>query len=342
MVRDDRFFEHKTGMLHPESPDRLKAVYEMLDQFPVGLDRITPEAASLAQLELVHSSAYIQMVLRTAEQSFTYLAPDTPAGRKSYMAAALAVGGCIKGLELLLAGKYSACFALVRPPGHHAMRDRATGFSIFNNLAITAAYAMAQHALNRILIVDWDIHHGQGLQQLFYDDKRVLYLSTHYIQTYPHTGGWEETGIGEGEGYTINIPVVKGMGDDDMICLYHDVLPPVFDRFRPQLILVAAGFDGHKRDPMSRTALTKRAFGCITQQIVELSARQGGIPILLALEGGYDPRALSASVKAVLMALCGRGTGIKCLSDHTEIGDALVEKVKQVHAGLPPKFFEPE
>lgn len=339
MVRDERFFEHKTGMLHPESPDRLKAVYEMLDEFPGALDWITPEAASLAQLELVHSPAYIQMVLRTSEQSFTYLAPDTPAGRKSYMVAALAAGGCIKGLELLLAGKYLACFALIRPPGHHAMHDRATGFSIFNNLGIAAAYAMAQHALDRILIVDWDIHHGQGLQHLFYGDKRVLYLSTHYIQTYPQTGGWDETGSGKGLGYTINIPVVKGMADEDMISLYDETLPPLVARFKPQLILVAAGFDGHKNDPMSRTALTERAFGCITHQLTALSAQQGGIPILLALEGGYDPRALSSSAKAVLMALCGRGKGMNCVSEHTKIGDALVEKVKHVHAGLPPKFF---
>ncbi|MDZ7699450.1 MAG: histone deacetylase [Deltaproteobacteria bacterium] len=340
MVQDERFFEHQTGMLHPESPDRLKAVYRMVDQFPAPLIHMAPEAASLAQLELFHSSAYIQMVLKTADREFTYLAPDTPAGRNSYMAAALAAGGCIKGLDHLFSGACSSCFALIRPPGHHAMPDRATGFCIFNNLGIAAAYALAYGAVGRILIVDWDIHHGQGLQEFFYRDRRVLYLSSHYIQSYPQTGGWEETGEGGGKGYTINIPLKKGMVDADMIDLYDAVLPPVIERFQPELILVAAGFDGHRDDPMSRTSLTDKAFGCITQRLIESAARQDGIPILLSLEGGYDPRALSASVRAVLMALCGQGAELTCTPEHTRTGEELMEKLKKVHAGLPPGFFD--
>ena len=274
VVRDPRYLEHNPGLLHPDRPERLMAVYRMIDQdFPQGLMCITPELATLDQLELVHSPAYVEKVLKTADQPFTHLAPDTPVSAKTYLSAFLAVGGCIRAAEALLKGQCHTCFALVRPPGHHAMQDHATGFSIFNNLGVTARYVMGQFGLSRILVVDWDIHHGQGIQSLFYPSNKVFYFSTHYPWLYPHTGDWTETGSGEGLGYTLNIPLPKGLGDQDMVWLYQQILTPVIHRLRPQMILVAAGFDGHVEDPMSPLQITERSFEWIVRCLIQLRSQ---------------------------------------------------------------------
>ncbi|MEW5722906.1 MAG: histone deacetylase [Thermodesulfobacteriota bacterium] len=333
IVRDDRYLEHKTGLVHPEHPNRLAALYNMLDQdFPAEFMLIKPEPAAMDQLELVHTPTYIKKVLRTADRRFTYLAPDTPAGPKSYLAAWLAVGGCLKALDLLMRGGARAAFALVRPPGHHALPDRATGFCIFNNLAVTARRALMAYGLRRVLIVDWDIHHGNGIQEVFYEESEVLYFSSHYLGTYPATGEWGETGRGAGTGYTVNLPLPKEMTDGEILHCYREILGPVFRRWRPELVLVAAGFDAHRQDPMSRTSLTERAFGFLTRLIMDLGAGNGGPPILLALEGGYDIKSLTASVREVLCALTGRDDA----DGHPDLdpgrGPDLVETARRVHA----------
>ena len=247
IVRDMRYLEHKPGLVHPESPSRLRSLYRMLDKdFADKVITIDPEPATLEQLELVHTPTYIKQILSTAGRDFTSLAPDTTVSANTYLAAWLAVGGCLKGLESVLSRDCRATFCMVRPPGHHALTDRAGGFCIFNNLGVAAKYALEHHGFKRILIMDWDIHHGNALQDLFYKDKRVLYLSTHYMGWYPHTGDWEETGEGDGLGYNVNLPVPKDMEDDDIIHIYREVLTPVVRRFRPQLIFVAAGFDAHR------------------------------------------------------------------------------------------------
>jgi acetoin utilization deacetylase AcuC-like enzyme len=333
VVRDLRFLEHKPGLVHPESPNRLRAIYRMLEKdFPHGLTIIQPELAMLEYLELVHPPAYIKQILATAERDFTSLAPDTQASAKTYLAAWLAVGGCIDGLKALLNGNCRACFSLVRPPGHHALPDRAGGFCVFNNLGITARYAIEEHGFERILIIDWDVHHGNALQDLFYSDNRVLYFSSHYMGWYPHTGDWEETGEGEGAGYTVNLPVPKELEDDDIIHVYRDILNPIVRRFKPELILVAAGFDAHKRDPLGRTRLTEKAYGCLTQLVLQLSDASRGAPILFALEGGYDNWALAASVKEVLRVLTFEGRLDRLPNVRTARGAAVIEKAKQIHA----------
>ncbi len=332
IVRDDRFLLHQPGLVHPEGPGRLKAVYRMLDMdFGHAVMEIQPELATLEQLELVHSPKYIRKVLRTAERQFTYLAPDTTVGSQSYLAAYLAVGGCIKGLQATLAGRCDVCFALVRPPGHHAHPNRAGGFCVFNNIGVTARYAQKRHGLRRILIVDWDIHHGDGVQELFYSEKEVLYFSTHFMGWYPQTGDWEETGAGEGLGYTINVPVPKDIRDPEMVYLYNRILNPVMERYRPELILVSAGFDGHYRDPLGRTQLTELCYRNLTELLVRLLRRGGNTPVLLALEGGYNVGALAHCVSEVLDVLTESRDDKQSPLTETDKSRQLIEKAVSIH-----------
>jgi acetoin utilization deacetylase AcuC-like enzyme len=304
----------------------------MLDKdFPDGLINIEPEPATLEHLELVHTPAYIKRVLRTSGRDFTHLAPDTPAGSQSYMAAWLAVGGCIKGLQALLAGRCDACFALVRPPGHHALPDRPGGFCIFNNLGIAARYAVERYGLRRILIVDWDMHHGHGLQELFWETKEVLYLSSHYLGWYPHSGDWEDVGAAEGLGYTINIPVSKDIADVDLLYLYWKVLAPVIRNYRPELILVAAGFDGHERDPIGRARLTEKAFRWLTELLIDLRDAVRPPPLLFTLEGGFDVGALASCVREVLGALTVKGRRERVPISLSPKGLELFEKLEAIH-----------
>ena len=304
LVRDDRYLLHNTGLVHPEHPNRLKAVHKMLDQkFSQDLLPIEPRMATLEELELIHTPAYIDMIMGTSGRDFTNLAPDTPACRETYLAAWLAVGGCLEGLRSLMEGQVQACLALVRPPGHHALKDQAGGFCIFNNLGLTARVAQSVYGLKRILIIDWDIHHGNGLQEIFYGDPGVLYFSTHYPNIYPYTGDWEETGRGPGAGWTVNIPVPRGIEDEELFHVYREAAGRMIRTIRPELILVAAGFDGHHKDPLGRGRLTSRVFGWMTRLILNLSLEEGCPPLLLALEGGYDTPSLARSLTGVVEAL---------------------------------------
>ena len=300
-------------------------------EFSGQLIEVHPEIATLEQLELVHTPTYIKQILSTAERDFTPLAPDTPVSAKTYMAAWLAVGGCIKGLDSLLSGQCQACFCLVRPPGHHALPDRAGGFCVFNNLGVAARYALERYGFERILIIDWDIHHGNAIQDLFYKDNRVLYLSSHYMGWYPHTGDWEETGEGKGLGFNVYLPVFKEMGDDDVLHIYRDVLIPIVRSFKPQLFLVAAGFDAHHRDPLGRTRLTEKAFRWLTQMVLQLSESRRSAPILMSLEGGYDNWALAASVKEVLGTLTFEGRRERIPFTRTRKAAEMVDKARRIH-----------
>lgn len=332
IIRDDRYLLHQPGLVHPESRQRLIRIYEMLDKEHFeALVPVQPTLASLEELELVHAPNYVRKVLKTAERPFSYLAPDTPVSSESYLSASLAVGGCIRGLQAVLSGRCDVCFALIRPPGHHALRNRASGFCIFNNLAITARYAIKRQGLRRVLIVDWDIHHGNGIQDLFYQEKEVLYLSTHYRGWYPQTGAWEETGAGEGAGYTINVPLPKDIHDEDMLYVCAELLGRVMQSYRPELILVAAGFDAHYMDPIGRLQLTEKFFGGITELILDFRSELGSPPLLFALEGGYNVIALERSVKEVFDVLTSRGVSREKPFAVSEIGVQLLDKARSVH-----------
>lgn len=333
IMRDNRYLEHKTGLTHPESPMRLKAVYEMLaHEFDDQFTHIQPELASLEMLEMAHSPKYVEMVLRTAQLSHVHLAPDTPSGVSSYLPAYLAAGGCVKGVKSLLNGELEALFALVRPPGHHALLDRAGGFCIFNNLGVAAKYALKKLNMKRILIVDWDIHHGNALQELFYEDDRVMYISTHYLAAFPYTGHWEETGEGKGEGYSLNLPVPKDFNDEEAIYIYREVLKSVMRNYEPELVMVAAGFDAHRQDPLGMGLMTEKGFGELARICALLGPLSLGAPLLLALEGGYRPRAVAASVREVLKSLLSAHQPREDYRIYSPRAAKIVARAREVHA----------
>ncbi len=303
VVRDPRFLSHLTGMTHPEHPRRLAVLHELLDQeFAGRLHPIPARLATLELLELVHSPLYVEMVLRTSNLRHVHLAPDTPVSAGSFLAACLAAGSTVAALEWALAAPGRSAFALVRPPGHHALRARAGGVCIFNNLGIAARHGLARLGLERILVLDWDVHHGNALEDLFYEDPRVFYLSTHYLPSYPHTGEATDLGRGPGRGYTLNLPLPKAADDAEVVALYREVLFPLLAGFAPQAILVAAGFDAHRDDPLSNAGLGEGAFGLLAGLLRHLGPERG-IPLVLALEGGYHLPALVAAVRAVFHGL---------------------------------------
>lgn len=333
IIRDDRYLEHKTGRVHPENPNRLKAVYAMIDeQFPDHLTFLEPKPATVQELELVHTPTYILKVQKTAQKESTRLAGFTPASSQTYMAARLAVGGCLKALESLMLGHCHTAFALIRPPGHHAKPDKADGFCIFNNIGITARKAQKVYGLKRILVLDWDIHHGDGIQDLFYREKELFYFSTHCMGFFPDSGFAEDTGEGSGLGYNVNISVPKELKDEDILHCYREVVALIIRRYRPELIIVAAGFDGHHRDPLGRTGLTEHAYGWLTRLIMNLKAEIGGPPIFFSLEGGYDIKALIASTREVLAVLTEKESQFELPVSFTPIGEELVAEATKIHS----------
>jgi acetoin utilization deacetylase AcuC-like enzyme len=335
IVRDKRYLLHKPGHTHPEHPNRLKAVYRMLDaDFAGDLVRIEPRPATLEHLELVHTPSYVKRVLKTADHGYTSLAPDTPASAETYLASWLAVGGALKAVDELFSGALDACFALVRPPGHHALRDRAAGFCVFNNAGIAARYAMKEHGARRILIIDWDIHHGNGINDLFHNEKEVLYFSSHDPMLYPYTGDWEDVGEGAGRGYSINIPLPRELEDKELVHIYRQITGPVMRAYEPQLIIVAAGFDAHAEDPIGRSRLTEEAFDMLTRVVMGYRSDIGEPPILLILEGGYSPRALAACVKEVIRALLDPALPENLADAQTHRAEDIVRKVQCIHRGF--------
>ncbi len=333
IIKDDIYLKHKPGHTHPEHPHRIKSIYRMLEKdFITGLNVLEPVMASLEQLEIVHTSTYIKKVLKTAEHNYTSLAPDTPASANTFITACSAVGGCLEGLNALVAGDCDISFSLIRPPGHHALPDRAGGFCIFNNVGITAAHAIKTHKMKRILIIDWDVHHGNGVNDLFYDSKEVLYMSTHDTFLYPYTGDWHEAGAGEGEGYTLNIPVPRDFEDDDIFHLYKAISSPVIERFRPELILVCAGFDAHKDDPIGRSGLSEKGFRWLTHLLLHLREEISCPPVFFVLEGGYDFSSLTRSVKEVLVAMQENNHKDAIPEVSSQCAESYVEKARQIHA----------
>ncbi len=311
IVRDERYIDHITDDYHPENPNRLRAIYAMLQRGDMEgqFTEIPPRPATREELEMVHLPSYIDLIASTAGQPSRRLDPDTVASPKSYEVARLAVGGVLEAIEAVLQGKINNAFALVRPPGHHAETNRAMGFCIFNNIAVGAKYVMKMHGMERILIIDWDVHHGNGTQNTFYEDPEVLYLSTHrYGLFYPGTGAPAEVGSGKGEGYTVNVPISPGSGDAEYGNVFLHILKPIALSYEPQLILVSAGFDTYYRDPLGGMEMTERGYARLTNIIMDMAERTCGGKIVITLEGGYDLDGLATSVKGVLRELRGDST----------------------------------
>jgi len=299
------FREHDAGPGHPERPERLDAVRRGIRD--VGLEprlrMMTPREATRDELGTVHTAGHIDRVAATDGRTIRF-DPDTQAGPRSYAAAQLAAGSVIDATDRVLAGEMDRSFCAVRPPGHHAEADRAMGFCLFNNVALGAARALAS-GLTRVAIVDFDVHHGNGTQRIFEDDPRVLYVSTHAYPFYPGTGGLDEVGLGQGEGFTVNLPLPGAMGDAEYARIYREVVTPVVRSFDPELVLVSAGFDPHRDDSLADMAVTDRGFAAMAASCLAGASGAAEGRAIFVLEGGYDLDGIAASTGQVMRVLLG-------------------------------------
>ncbi len=308
IVCDPCFLDHLMPQGHPEHPRRLRAVIDRLaleDRLGRELMPIAPRPATQGEIERVHQPGYFRKIAATAGVERSALTADTFASAGSYAAACLAAGGFCAAIAAVLEGKVKNAFALVRPPGHHAEASRALGYCLFNNTALGAAFARDQFGLRRILIVDWDVHHGNGTQHLFEADPGVLFFSTHQHPLFPGTGQYTEVGRGRGEGFTVNLPLAKGYGDAEYAAIYRSLLVPLAQAYMPELILVSAGFDTHRDDPMAGMCMTEEGFVALARILLDLAAACCQDRLVMVLEGGYHPPALAASVVAVLCEMAG-------------------------------------
>jgi acetoin utilization deacetylase AcuC-like enzyme len=302
LVHSDRFAEHTTPPGHPERPERAEVMEEIATRWRVrGVDATAPQAATREQLVRVHDAAYVRLIESTMGRAAA-LDADTFTSPESYDIALLAAGAAIGAAEHVMAGSNRAAFALVRPPGHHAERDRAMGFCLFNNIAVAAAHARTLGA-ERVAIVDYDVHHGNGTQHIFESDPSVLYVSTHQYPYYPGTGAATEIGVADGEGATVNLPLEAGAVDEDYRLVFEEVVVPVLRQFRPSLLLVSAGFDAHEQDPLAGMRLTTGAFAAMTLDLRNVADECCEGRMALVAEGGYDLDALGDSIDAVVHAL---------------------------------------
>jgi acetoin utilization deacetylase AcuC-like enzyme len=270
----------------------------------LGLERAEAPAADRAWLERVHDARHVDAMEKFARAGGGMIDHDTVAGPHSYEAALHSAGGAAWAAERLLAGDAEAAFCGLRPPGHHAERDRAMGFCLFNNVAVASAHAISECGAQRVLVLDWDVHHGNGTEAIFAASDEVLYVSIHQAPLYPGTGPASFTGVGPGEGYTLNLPVPPGSGPDDFLALVQHVVAPVAREYRPGLLAVSAGYDAHRADPLASCLLDEQAYADMAATMRDLGTEIEA-PVLVTLEGGYDPPALAASVVATIEALDG-------------------------------------
>jgi len=303
---DELFVKHDNGLDHPESPDRLYAINDMLHQTKL-IDNLTilrPRDASKEEIVSIHDEMYFERIKSTRGKERVHLDQDTSTNAFSYDAALRASGAVLEGLDNIISKKIDIAFPLVRPPGHHAEKNKAMGFCLFNHISVGASYLLDK-GFDKVLIIDFDVHHGNGTQHIFENTKDVLYFSTHQFPFYPGTGSLDEVGIGDGEGYTVNIPLPSGMGDNDYLSIYSEILIPITNQFRPDFILVSAGFDSHIEDPLSGMNLSTQAFSKITRLLIDLADNNCNEKILFLLEGGYDLNALWETTHEVFQELLG-------------------------------------
>jgi len=305
LVIDPRYLEHDAGAGHPERPDRIAVLLPLLDSAGAGLRRIAARAASGDELALVHDGAYVDDVARTQHERRHAFDADTSTSPQSYATACLAAGGLLAVIDAVMAQTVDNGFAFVRPPGHHAERERAMGFCLFNNVAVGAEYLRRRYGLERILVVDWDLHHGNGTQHMFESDPGVLYISTHQYPFYPGTGAMDEVGSRDGEGYTVNLPLPAGCGDAEYYDAFKRVVEPIAHRYEPQFVLISAGFDAHARDPLGGMQVSERGFRAMARDLLGVACEHAGGRCAAVLEGGYDLQAIRQSAGQVLAELTG-------------------------------------
>jgi acetoin utilization deacetylase AcuC-like enzyme len=333
VVIDQGYLKHLPGESHPERPERIQALLNLagaLDKQRFEL--ASPRAATRADVESTHGADHVRLVESTSKHNRYALDGDTITCRDSFGVALLAVGGFLTLLDAIASKQSSNGFALVRPPGHHALRDHAMGFCLFNTMAIGAEYLKRVHGAKKILIMDWDVHHGNGTQAAFYDDPTVLFISTHQFPFYPGSGAVNETGVAAGEGFTLNVPLPAGCTDAEYLQVFQDIVVPAAEKFQPDWILVSAGFDPHRRDPLGGMNVSEEGFGAMAGLLLALANRFAGGRIAFLLEGGYDLAGLRDSVAAVLAAM---QTQVPPPAGHLPLAESRIEpvirRILQVH-----------
>jgi acetoin utilization deacetylase AcuC-like enzyme len=298
---------------------------------------VQPRAATREELALNHSVEYVERIAKTAGKAHTMLDPDTHTSAGSWEAAIHAAGGVLVSLDMIMEGRFNNGFALVRPPGHHAEASRAMGFCLFNNIAIGAHYLIQKYHLERLLIVDWDLHHGNGTQKSFYSSPQVLYISTHQYPYYPGSGSIDEVGEGTGAGYTVNVPLQGGQGDADYLKIFQEIILPIALEYQPQFVLISAGYDPYYLDPLGAMRVTPDGFAAMTRQLMDCAQKCCEGKLLVVLEGGYHLDGITESAKKTLLALIqapeispnGHAAGAAECSPQT---NQIIRTVKKIHS----------
>src|SRR5579864_1749057 len=350
LIYDPIFLEHITPEHHPERPGRLKVVMDVLRSLNwlerEGLVQLVPRAATVDELATVHERDYIQSVeeasRKVAEEQSSggrktrFFATDTYVSAQSYEAAIRAAGAPLTAIDAIMKGEVDNAYCLVRPPGHHAVAESAMGFCLFNNAAVAARYAIDRYGLERVMIIDFDVHHGNGTQEMFYSDPRVLYFSTHQWPFYPGTGHSDECGEGAGLGTTINVPLPAGTGFETLEPVFRQVLAPAADRFDPQLMLVSAGFDAHWDDPLGGMNLSTAGFSKLIGVLLEEAKFRCQGRIVFVQEGGYSIEAMAACAATCLNLLLGDDAAVDSLGPGETIterlnSDVLISELRRIH-----------
>ena len=336
-VYDPVYLKHETGY-HPENAKRLEAIMAHLKETGLikQLTPVNPRPATAEELNYVHQASYISYIKDAASEGIDWLDADTVMSPDSYDAALYAAGGVIEATDAVISGKVNSAFALVRPPGHHATATAAMGFCLFNNIAIAARHALKKHKIEKVAIIDFDVHHGNGTQEAFDSDPQVLYISTHQYPHYPGSGTIYETGSGAAQGSKVNIPLPAGSGDDEYRQVFEQIIVPATKRFRPELILVSAGYDPHWADHLAMMKVSTTGFAGMVRTIKELADEFCDGKLVFTLEGGYNLKALAASVKATFDVLLGNPDIEDPLGQPERRGAApdiseLVTKIKKIH-----------
>jgi len=298
LIKDAIYLKHDTGSTHPESIERLVAIYNRIGKLENQLEVLTPLRATQEQILAVHTKALYYSV-EEASRLESALDADTLCSKESFEVAHYAAGAGIKAIDTIKEKGVKRAFCAIRPPGHHATRYNAMGFCLFNNIAIAAKYAQSV-GYKKIFIIDFDVHHGNGTQDIFYQDNTVFYFSTHQAFAYPGTGNPDERGLGKGEGFTFNYPLMPNSGDSELLEVYNEELPPLLESFQPDIILVSAGYDLHESDPLAMLDITHNGIKKMVEKIFSL---QSNIPKVFFLEGGYNTEALAQNVYLTLESM---------------------------------------
>lgn len=310
LIYSEKYLEHKPSEWHPERPERLRAIVDALKRANLwsstNVRVIEPVPASRADIELVHDREYIALI-EGLSRLRKQLDLDTPVGANTFELALLAAGGAIKAGEVVAAGDATNAFALVRPPGHHASRGHGGGFCYFNNLAIMIEHLKRKHGIKRVFVLDFDAHHGNGTQEIFYGDPSVLFMSIHQDgrTLYPGSGFVHEIGSGPGEGYTVNVPLRPGSADAEYASVMQELFVPLSEAFKPELVAVSAGMDAHADDPLTQLGLSTSAYGWLTRYVVEQAKKICGGRVVLVLEGGYAVDAIAGAAVNIVRVLTG-------------------------------------